>query len=99
MTEEAKKTTKKSKGKNLTPTAIFWHYSIIILALFFDGEEARRNRSPWICTGKVIPPKREDQRELAELPQKTAPGKSSRDWKEMFRISQRDQLAYYSKSG
>ena len=44
--EEAKKPQNKSKGKNLTPTAIFWNYSVIILALFFDGEEARRNWSP-----------------------------------------------------
>ena len=79
-TEEAKKT-QKLKDKNLTPTAIFWHYSVIILALFFDGEEARRNRSPWLFPGKVLPPKHEDQIEMAERPQTTAPGKISRDWK------------------
>ena len=80
-TEEAKKPQNKSKGKNLKPTAIFWHYSVIILALLFDGEEARRNRSPWICPGKVLPTKRKDQREVAERPKKAAPGKISRDWK------------------
>ena len=32
MTEEAKKPQNKSKGKNLTPTAILWHYSVIIMA-------------------------------------------------------------------
>ena len=79
-TEEAKNT-KKSKGKNLTPTAIFWHYSGIILALLFDGEEARSNRSPWIFPGKVLPPKRKDHREVDERPQTAAPGKSIRDWK------------------
>ena len=80
-TEEAKENTIKSKGKNLTPTAIFWHYSGTILSLFFDGEEARRNRIPWLYPGKVLPPNREDQIEVAERPQTTAPGKSSRDWK------------------
>ena len=59
-TEEAKKTQNKSKGKNLTPRTIFWHYSVIILALFFNGEEARRNRSPWLYPGKVLPPKLKD---------------------------------------
>ena len=93
-TEEAKKNTKKSKGKNLTPTAIFCHYSVIILALFFDGEEARRNRSPWLFPGKVLPPKREDQREMAKRPQTTAPGKSSPDWKRYVSHSRRDQMAY-----
>ena len=78
-TEEAKN--KKTKGKNLTPMTIFWHYSGIIIALFFDGEEARRNRSPWLCPGKVLPPKRKDQREVNKRPQTTAPGNSSRDWK------------------
>ena len=63
---EAKKPQNKSKGKNLTPTAIFWHYSTIIMALFFNGEEARRNRRPWLCPGKVLPPKRNDQREVAK---------------------------------
>ena len=80
-TEEAKKPQNKLKGKNLTPTAIFQHYSIIILALFFDSEEARRNRIPWLCPGKVLPPKRKDQREVAEKPQTAAPGKISRDRK------------------
>ena len=80
-TEEAKKPQKKLKDKNLTPTAIFWHYSVIILALFFDGEESRRNRSPWLFPGKVLPPKSEDQRDMDERPQATAPGKSSHDWK------------------
>ena len=80
-TEEAKKTQKKPKGGNLTPTAIFWHYSVIILALFFDGAEARRNRSHWLFPGKFLPPKRKYQREVAERPQTDAPGKSSRDWK------------------
>ena len=60
-TEEAKKTQNKLKGKNLTPTAVFWHCSVIILALFFDGEEARRNSSPWFCPGKVLSPKRKYQ--------------------------------------
>ena len=64
-TEEAKKPQNKSKGKNLTPTAIFWHYSGIIMALFFNGEEVRRDRSPWICPGKILPPKREYPREVA----------------------------------
>ena len=80
-TEEAKKSQKKPKGKNLTPTDILWNHSVIILSLFFDGEEARSNRRPWLCPGKVIPPNREDQREVAERPQMTAPGKSSCDWK------------------
>ena len=64
-TEEENKPQNKLKGKNLTLTAIFWHYSVIIMTLFFDGEEARRNRSPWICPGKVLPPKRKDQREVS----------------------------------
>ena len=80
-TEVAKKPQNKSKGKNLTPTSIFWHYSVIILALFFNGEEARRNRIPWLYTGKFLPPKRKDQREVAKRPQNTATGKISRDWK------------------
>ena len=65
----------------MTPPAIFWHYSIIILSLLFDGEEAQRNMSPWLCPGKVLPPKSKDQREVAGLPQTAAPGQSSRDWK------------------
>ena len=79
--KKQKKLQNKPKGKNLTPTAIFWNYSGIILLLFFDGEEARRNRSPRLCTGKVLPLKREDQIEVAERPQNIAPGKSSCDWK------------------
>ena len=51
------------------------------MSLFFDGEEARMNRSPWFCPGKVLPPKRKYQREVDELPQTAAPRKSSRDWK------------------
>ena len=49
--------------------------------MFFNGEKARRNRSPWVCPGKVPPPKREDQREVAKRPQRAAPGNISRDWK------------------
>ena len=51
------------------------------MALFFDGEEGLRNRSPWICPGKVLPPNHKDQRKVAERPQTAAPGKSSPDWK------------------
>ena len=61
-----------------------WHqrpYSGIILALFFDGEEALRNRSSWICSGKVLPPQSEYPREVAKWPQIAALGNIIRDWK------------------
>ena len=88
-TEEAKKSQKNRKVKT-------WHqqpYSGIILALFFYGEEALRNSIPWLFSGKVLTPQREDPREVAERPQTTALGNSSRDWERAVRISQKDQVA------